>query len=209
MKIVGNPSSWKNPSSWERSSMTSYFLYLYVHRYDLIALNLCLTSQSLFVSQTVNIKINIKMGKYVWSCSLCLHETKRKSNVIRHIRLVHGIDPHTIENNDTNGINTDTDSSRENKNFCCSGCSYNTVKKYNLMRHLKSVHLPNDRIQQEEEQRHYNRKEFEEIINRLKATAQSTPENNPKMVKVMLVRLKKSEAKIREGYLGAMEILTR
>ena len=149
------------------------------------------------------------MGKYVWSCSLCLHETKRKSNVIGHIKLVHGIDARTIENNDTkNGINTDTESFLEIKNFCCNGCSYNTVKKYNLMRHLKSVHFPKERHHQEEE-RHYNRKEFEEFMTRLKASVQSPSEDNPKLVKVMLVRPEKSEAKIREGYLKALEILTR
>ena len=148
------------------------------------------------------------MGKYVWSCSLCLHETKRKSNVIRHIRLVHGIDARTIVNNDTkNGINTETESSKENKNFCCSGCSFSPVKKYDLMRHLKSDQLPKERHQEEE--RRYNRKEFEEIMTRLKTSVQSPSEDNPKMVKVMLVRPEKSEAKIREGYLKALEILTR
>ena len=162
-------------------------------------------SHSLFVSQTVN----IKMGKYVWSCSLCLHKTKRKSNVIRRIRLVHGIDPRIIEDNDTkNGTNDALEPTREHAKFCCNGCSYNTVKKYNLMRHLKCIHLPKDRIHQEEE-RHYNRKEFEEIMNRLKATAQLHSEDNPKMVKVMLVRSEKTETKIREGYQKALEILTR
>ena len=105
-----------------------------------------LTSHSLFVSQTVN----IKMGKYVWSCSLCLHETKRKSNVIRHIRLVHGIDPRIIENNDTNGKNDATKATKVYTKFCCNVCSYNTVKKYNLMRHLKRIHLPKERHQEEE-----------------------------------------------------------
>ena len=76
------------------------------------------------------------------------------------------------------------------------------------MRHLKSVHLPNERQHQEEE-RHYNRKEFEEIMHRLKASVQSPSEDNPKLVKAMLVRPEKSEAKIREGYLKALEILTR
>ena len=153
------------------------------------------------------------MGKYVWSCSLCLHETKRKSNVIRHIKLVHGINSRVIENNDAknndteNGMNDATESSKEYTKFCCNGCSYNTVKKYNLMRHLKSVHLPNERQYQEE--RHYNRQEFEEIMNRLKAGAQLPSEHNPKMIKVMMVGPEKSEAKIREGYLKALEILTR
>ena len=77
------------------------------------------------------------------------------------------------------------------------------------MRHLKRVSIYRKIDIQQEEERHYNRKEFEEIMNRLKATAQSTPENNQKMVKVMLVRPEKSEAKIREGYLKALEILTR
>ena len=149
------------------------------------------------------------MGKYVWSCSLCSHETKRKSNVIRHIRLVHGIDPRIFENIDTrNEMYDATEASREHTKFCCNGCSYNTVKKYNLMRHLKRVHLPNERRQQEEE-RHHNRKEFEEIMNRLKATAQLSPEHNPKLVKAMHVGSEKSEAKIRKGYLKALEILTR
>ena len=159
----------------------------------------------MFVSQTVN----IKMGKYVWSCSLCLHETKRKSNVIRHIRLVHGIDPCIFENNETRDeMNNATEPSREHMKFCCNGCSYNTVKKYNLMRHLKSVHLPKDRIHQEEE-RHYNREEFEEIMNRLQATAQLSSEDIPKMVKVMHMGSEKSEPKIREGYQKSLEILTR
>ena len=149
------------------------------------------------------------MGKFVWSCSLCLYETKQKSNVIRHIKLIHGIDARTIENKDMKiGMNTVTESTRENKNFCCNVCSYNNVKKYNLMRHLKRVHFPKER-HQEEEERHYNRKEFEEIMTRLKTSVQSHSEDNPKMVKVMLVRPEKSEAKIREGYLKALEILTR
>ena len=149
------------------------------------------------------------MGKYVWSCSLCLHETKRKSNVIRHIRLVHGIDARVIENNDTkNGLNDASEPSREYTKFCCNECSYNTVKKYNLMRHLKSVHLPNERYHQGEE-RHYNRKEFEEIMNRLRAGIQLPSEYNTKLVKEMRGGTEKSEAKIREGYLKALEILTR
>ena len=36
----------------------------------------------------------------MWFCSLCLHETKRRVNVIRHIKLIHGIDARTIKNND-------------------------------------------------------------------------------------------------------------
>ena len=148
------------------------------------------------------------MGKYVWSCSLCLHKTKRKSNVIRHIRLVHRIGSDISENNDTKDRkNHVLGPTGEHTKFCCSGCSYNTVKKYNLMRHLKCIHLPKDRIQQEES--HYTRKEFEEIMNRLKATAQSPSEDDPKMVKVMLVRPEETEAKIRERYLKALEILTR
>ena len=148
------------------------------------------------------------MGKYVWACSLCLHKTKRKSNVIRHIRLVHGIDSRIFKNKDTKiGMNDATEPSREHTEFCCNECSYNTVKKYNLMRHLKSVHFPNERQHQEE--RHYNRGEFEEIINRLKANVQLQSEHNPKMVKALLVTPEKSEAKIREGYLKALEILTR
>ena len=149
------------------------------------------------------------MGKYVGSCSLCLHETKRKSNVIRHIKLIHGIDSRIIENNDTkNGINDATEPSREYAKFCCNGCSYNTVKKYNLMRHLKSVHVPNEKHHQGEE-RHYNRKEFEEIMNRLTASVQLPPEHNPKLLEAMRIGSEKSEAKIREGYLKALEILTR
>ena len=149
------------------------------------------------------------MGKYVWSCSLCLHKTKRKSNVIRHIRLIHGIDSRLFENKDTkNGLNDATEPSREYTKFCCNGCLYNTAKKYNLMRHLKSVHLPNEGQHQEEE-RHYNQEEFEEIMNRLKASVQLPSKDNPKMVKVMLVRPEKTEAKIREGYLKTLEILTR
>ena len=149
------------------------------------------------------------MGKYVWSCSLCLHETKRKSNVIRHIKLVHGIDARVIENNDTkNGLNDTSEPSREYTKFCCNECSYNTVKKYNLMRHLKSVHIPNERYHQEEE-KHYNRKEFEEIMNRLKAGIHLPSEYNTKLVKEMRGGTEKSEAKIREGYLKALEILTR
>ena len=148
------------------------------------------------------------MGKYVWSCSLCLHETKRKSNVIRHIRLVHKIDARIIENNDTNGINTDTESSRENKNFCCNVCSYKHRKEIQLDASFETCPFPEER-HQEEEERHYNRKEFEEIMTTLKTSVQSHSEDNPKMVKVMLVRPEKSEAKIREGYLKALEILTQ
>ena len=149
------------------------------------------------------------MGKYVWSCSLRLHKTKRKSNIIRHIKLIHGIDSRLFENNDTkNGMNDATEPSREYMKFCCNGCSYNTVKKYNLMRHLKSVHLSNERHNQEEE-RHYNLKEFEEIMNRLKASFQLPSEHNPKHVEVLRIGSEKSEAKIREGYLKALEILTR
>ena len=105
-------------------------------------------------------------------------------------------------------MNEVTEASREHVKFCCNGCSYNTVKKYNLMRHLKSVHLLNERRLQEEE-RHYSMKEFEEIMNRLKATAQLSPEHNPKLVKAMHMGFEKTDAKIREGYLKAMEILTR
>ena len=149
------------------------------------------------------------MGKYVWSCSLCLHEIKRKSNAIRHIRLVHGIDPCIFENNETmDEMNKVTEASREHVKFYCNGCSYNKVKKYNLMRHWKSVHSLNERRLQEEE-RHYNMKEFEEIMNRLKATAQLSPEHNSKLVKAMPMGSEKTYAKIREGYLKAMEILTR
>ena len=128
------------------------------------------------------------MRKYVWSCSLCLHETKRKSNVIRHIKLIHGIDSRIIENNDTtNGLKDATEPTREYTKFCCNGCSYNTVKKYNLIRHLKSIHLPNERHHQDEE-RHYNRKEFEEIMNRLEDVVQLPSEHNPKLVKAIARR---------------------
>ena len=71
------------------------------------------------------------------------------------------------------------------------------------MRYLKSVHLPNERHHQEEE-RHYNRKEFEEIMNRLTASVQLPSEHNPELVKAMHVGSEKSEAKIREGYLKAI-----
>ena len=101
-----------------------------------------------------------------------------------------------------------TEPSREHTEFCCNECSYNTVKKYNLMRHLKSVHFPNERQHQEEE-RHYNRGEFEEIMNRLKANVQLPSEHNPKLIKAMHVGSEKSETKIREGYLKALEILKR
>ena len=149
------------------------------------------------------------MGKYVWSCKMCLYQTKRKSNVIRHIKLVHGIDTRIIENNDTKSrVNDATGTSRDYTKFCCNGCSYNTVKKYNLMRHLKSVHLPDERHHQEEE-RHYNRREFEEIMNRLKASVQLPPDRNPMLVEAMCKGSKKSGAKVREGYLKALEILTR
>ena len=149
------------------------------------------------------------MGKYVWSCGLCLHKTKRKSNVIRHIRLVHRIGSDIFENNDTTDRKNDVlGPTGEHTKFCCSGCSYNTMKKYNLMRHLKCIHLPKDRIQQEEE-RHYNRKEFEKMMNRLKASIQSTSEDDPKMVKITHMGSEETEAKIQEGYLKALEILTR
>ena len=46
-------------------------------------------------------------------------------------------------------------------------------------------------------------------MNRLKATAQLHSEDNPEMIKVMHKESEKSEAKIREGYLKALEILTR
>ena len=105
-------------------------------------------------------------------------------------------------------MNEVTEASREHMKFCCNGCSYNTVKKYNLMRHLKSVHLLNERRLHEEE-RHYSIKEEEEIMNRLKATAQLSPEHNPKLVKAMHMGSEKTDAKIREGYPKAMEILTR
>ena len=109
------------------------------------------------------------MVNFVWSCSLCLHVTKRKSNVIRHIGLVRGIDARTISKNDTKkdvGMNASTEdfATMACKKFCCNRFSYIAVKKYNIMRHLKSVHSQEGKHQQEEEERFYTREEFKEII---------------------------------------------
>ena len=46
-------------------------------------------------------------------------------------------------------------------------------------------------------------------MTRLEASVQSTSEDKPQMVQAMLVRPEKSEVKIREGYLKALEILIR
>ena len=112
---------------------------------------------------------------------------KRKANVIRHMKLIHGIDARTFGNNDTKNNDTKNDAgvsavndysaSKEYKkcNFHCNKCLYNTVKKYNLMRHLKSIHLksihsPKERRRDEDllNEEHYTRSEFEEIMIRLK-----------------------------------------
>ena len=154
------------------------------------------------------------MVKFVWSCSLCLHETKRKSNVIRHIRLVHGTDARTISRNDTKNdieMNASIDDStrRVCKKFCCNRCSYITVKKYNLLRHLKSVHSREERHLREEN--HYTRKEFEEIMIRLKNSIQSPLKDQDASKDADAIRFEseKSETKIRAGYFRALEILTR
>ena len=167
-------------------------------------------SQSLFVIRTVN----IKMGKFVWSCSLCFHETKRKSNVIRHIRLIHGIDARSFSRNDTKKDNemnatTNDSTSRACMKFCCNRCSYITVKKYNLLRHLKSVHSPEEKHQREES--HYTRKEFEEIMTRLRNSIQSPlkDQDTSRLDKAIRIDPEESETRIREGYFRALEILTR
>ena len=155
-------------------------------------------SQSLFISRTVN------MGKFVWGCTLCLHETKRKSNIIRHIKLVHGIN--VVKKKDA-GMNTEDSATKETKNFCCNMCLYNTVKKYNLMRHVKRIHSRKESRQHEEE-RYLTREEFAEIMSRLKTHLQSpsTDDDNSKLVIDIFVE--KFEVKIREGFLKALEILT-
>ena len=93
--------------------------------------------------------------------------------------------------------------------FCCNWCSYITVKKYNLMRHLKSVHSPEERHLREESR--YTRKEFEEIMIRLKNSVQSPLKDQDASKDVEAIRFEpeKSETKIREGYFRALEILTR
>ena len=163
----------------------------------------------------ISLTVNIKMGKFVWSCSLCFHETKRKSNVIRHIRLIHGIDSRTISKNYTKkdiemSATSDDSASRPCMKFCCNRCSYITVKKYNLMRHLKSVHSPEERHQREEES-HYTRKEFEEIMTRLRNSVQSPlkDQDTSRLVEAIRIDPEESEKRIREGYFRALEILTR
>ena len=142
------------------------------------------------------------------------HGTKRKSNVIRHIRLIHGIDTHTISRNDMKKDNemsatTDDSASRACMKFCCNRCSYITVKKYNLMRHMKSVHSPEERHQREES--HYSRKEFEEIMTRLRNSIQSPlkDQDTSRLVEAIRIEPEKTETRIREGYFRALEILTR
>ena len=154
------------------------------------------------------------MVKFVWPCSLCLHETKRKSNVIRQIRLVHGIDARTISENDMNNdieMNalTEDSTTRVSKKFCCNRCSYITVKKYNLMRHLKPAHSPEERHPQEES--HYTRKEFEEIMIRLENSVRSPSKEQygSKDVEAIRFEPEKTGTKIREGYFRALDILTR
>ena len=113
------------------------------------------------------------MGKFIWSCTLCLHETKRKSNVIRHIKLVHGID--VVKKQDA-GMNAED--FREYEKFYCNTCLYNTVKKYNLKRHLKSDHTPEDR-QEDPQERHISWREFEEIMTRLKTRVLKEDNSKP------------------------------
>ena len=160
------------------------------------------------------------MRKYVWLCSLCLHKTKRKSNVIRHIKLIHGVDARHNNNNSKkdDGINLANDSADtldyKKSVFYCNKCLYNSVKKYNLMRHFKNVHSSNERQRQEDLQlsteRHYTRKEFEEIMTRLKTSFQSIiDQDNSKLVTDVCVETDKSEARIREGYIKALELLTQ
>ena len=169
-------------------------------------------SHSSFSSRTVN----IKMVNFVWSCSLWLYVTKRKSNVIRHIGLVHGIDARTISENVTKkdvGMNASTEdfATMACKKFCCNRCSYITVKKYNIMRHLKSVHSQEGKPQQEEEEeRHYTKEEFKEIMTRLRTSLRlPLRDRDPsKFDKDICVELRKSETKIREGCFKALEILS-
>ena len=163
----------------------------------IFALCICLMSQSLHISRTVN------MGKFLWTCTLCLHQTKRKSNVIRHTKLIHGID--VVKKQDV-GMNAED--SRAYKKFRCNTCLYNTVKKYNLPRHLKSIHTPKEKREDNQEdmlnKRHYTREEFEEILTRLKRKVLEEDDPKPDI----FTEYDESEAKIREGYLKALEILT-
>ena len=78
------------------------------------------------------------------------------------------------------------------------------------MRHLKSVHSPEERHQREEES-HYTRKEFEEIMTRLRNSvqSQSKDQDTSRLVEAIRFEPEKSETKIREGYFRALEILTR
>ena len=155
----------------------------------------------------------MKMVEIVWACSSCLHKTKRKANIIRHIKLIHGIDIRTIENSEKDvGVNTTNVDSTEYKTsrFCCDKCLYNTVKKYNLMRHLKRLHTPKETFQQEDQpERYYTWKEFEEIMTRPETSIQSSLKDcdKPNSVKAVRVEVVKPEAKMRKGYLQFWTIL--
>ena len=104
---------------------------------------------------------------------------------------------------------TEDSTTRVCKKSCCDRCSYITVKKYNLMRHLKRAHSPEERHPQEES--HYTRKEFEEIMIRLTNSVRSPLKEQYASKDVEAIRFEpeKTETKIREGYFRALDILTR
>ena len=104
---------------------------------------------------------------------------------------------------------TNDSTSRACMKFCCNRCSYITVKKYNLLRHSKRVHLPEEKHQREESR--YTRKEFEEIMTRLRNNVQ-TPlkdQDTSRLDKAIRIDPDESETRIREGSFRALEILTR
>jgi hypothetical protein len=79
------------------------------------------------------------------------------------------------------------------------------------MRHLKSVHSQEGKHQQEEEEeRHYTKEEFKEIMTRLRTSLRlPLMDRDPsKFDKDNCVELRKSETKIREGCFKALEILS-
>ena len=77
------------------------------------------------------------------------------------------------------------------------------------MRHLKSVHSPEERPQREES--HYTRKELEEIMTRLRNSIQSPlkEQDTSRLVEAIRIDPEEFETRIREGYFRALEILTR
>ena len=95
-------------------------------------------------------------------------------------------------------------------NFCCNKCFYNTVKKYNLMRHWKeSIHWKKDISKKIYKKDSILGKNSKKSWPTFKQASNHQEWNIQTWSKLYALGPSKSEAKIREGYFKALEILTR